>query len=544
MAKVLYIKQENTTHLKNVHTFERCNIYKHNISGRLDMVWNDAASYTLIRDLHQYNAEQSQQFDAYITAVQSSTAANITEPGGIADGRFIFEDKKYCVRGKYIYPIERLEDQLNAVAAKLHRWYDADATADIESEIKSMCTYNVYKMYSMQDILTIWSKFINLIAAPPDVITSVVKDLDNILYLCQVHCKYNEPNVSNDKFHSDTIYKFITTPGFEYHDEKLNPSSNSRMVNYVAELEYKQPNRSGDTRSAGIYNSKRMHARQGLCGATDMCYTLTCLQMIYHMTDIVECSKQRGPNDRIDNMYPILDTFSKHIQYMKNAEMTETKILNKYDAKLYLHVVRIYKEYNPPHRQSLRKQYIPSTVHQRTYHDMYYMLSILYTESPEIAMWLGSTTMRPDVDTTPIVFDCMLYITHTDNVWQSITDKCQGAPTHQPYIIVWLPMADRQDTGTSVMVCQYWHTIPVCVVNTITNTPFRLTGSMAATPNHTYYVDYAERVVYDDAETLTTPNAMYRKAKSSRCNEQNFVEGEYIEAIQYNHALLYVRDVI
>ena len=532
MTGVLDVAPENTKHLENVHTFAGCAIYQSSAGadapGRLHMVWADAASYTLIRDLHQYNAKQSRQFYAYIAAVHSSTVANITELGGIADGRFIFEDKTYCVRGRYIYPIERLDDQLNAVAVKLYWWYDAKKD-HINAEFKYM--YGSHKMYSMQDILTIWAKVMGLVKSSCEVHT--LTDPNNIRYVYQIWPTV--PDTSNDHFYPDTIHDFInsTTCPIEHSDEVKD----THTKDYISAFNYTEPSSGGNTYSVGIYTSHAVCERYELKEGQGICCPSTCMQMIYHMPDIMKCANHNANT----GVWGFVDILSKHIQDMKHAYMTEYQILEKYDrwykwmVKLYKNTINNSAEYQDFCKKCSRQ--IP-TVRYHEYHDMYYMLSKLYTESREIAMYIGSEYTHWTND--DLVLDCMLYIKSDETVWQSITNKCRDAPTHQPYIIVWLPMVCTQ----AVVCVQTWDTIPVCVVNTITNTPFRLTGSMTATPRHTYYVDYANRVVYDGPFTYTTPNAMYRKDKSSFCNEHNFVAEEYIEVIQYNYALLYVRDVI
>ena len=544
--------------IQHFHTFAGCAIYQNKATNERYMIWDDMQTYTCVYELHNYTTKQRYKFTAYINAVHNHTNANTNKH--ITDGCFKYGNKRYAVRGKYIYHIQQIFNQSNSVARKLYSWYLAKTTDHINAEIADM--HNSHNMYSMQDILLIWSKFIYLVRQKNIIKESSIctfSDDDGIPYIIQVS-RGSTDDAANTFIYSgaDTINTFIqigitnktyVDRGQTYTIDASDPLRGRIHFKCVKTDPIKK------TYSAGMYNCEAVRVRYNIPENIGICCPISCMQMIYHMTDIavyVETIYYDTTTEAPNAMYTSLSAVSAHIADIKNKQLTELEIICKYDT-LYELLTQMSMLWEQEKLLASSQQQmcvsLPESVQQptseytmvcpQTYSGMHYMLSELCANSCKIAMYLGSEHMnylRSQDDTIPddTILDCMTYINHTDDVWQSISNKCRDAPTHQPYIIVWL------------MPCnvQTWKTIPVCVVNTITNTPFRLTGSMADTPGHTYYVDYAKRVVYEDDVTHTTPNAMYRKSASSFCAEPYFVAGEYGGVIQSSIALLYVRDVI
>ena len=532
--------------LQNCHTFAHCSIYQTttNASKKLHMVWESARTYTLIRDLHQYNTEQSRQFAAYIAAVKEAAATELVKWAGIMDGRFTYNSADYCVRGMYIYPIACLDLQLNELAYRIiNSGRDTpDTKVSVAEKIAAVMLYcnDVNKITSLQDVLTILSKTYS--AGSSKMYT--LSDDNDIRYVIRLPSRNTIDTSDATWFVSVGLN---TTSVSEMQTTEASWSSNP-MNQHIKALTYSSSVTAAehiikDTRSAGIYNTSNVlkqydqHNQDAfgknipLSEINGICLPIACLQMIYHMPDIIECVKYHSTlTSSLNTTADALKVFSAHVVDMK-AGCSEDIVLSKY-GKVYemLTLCRYASISKNTHGDSQTKQYdIP---------DRYWVVDTILrnvcTYIPEIAMCIGSEHMWNPTNAN-ILFSCMTIIKKCDNMRTSITEKCKNAPTHQPYIIVWVA---PKKTVT------YLTDIPVCVENTITNTYFRLTGGIVAAKRHTYYADYANRVVYDNARSNIKPTAMTRRLSDGLTDTLAGNPESYHNILNHSYALLYVRDCI
>ena len=538
------------------HTFAYGEIYHARSNTRqIQLRWVKPAAHEHVKGLHQYTPEQERVFDEYIKRV-NTTITTDEEFCQLADGRFSIDGDEYCVRGMCIYRIECLHRLLKDAAETIYNKIVGNARDWVDPEFTQMAS--LPRLYSTQDLLTIWSLvMIQKYNHNGTVLQLYVLNADERSYNVILHKNYiTQTNLGHTYTYNwaSILDKFIRPRKNEFRLQNQKKTSK-----YIADLK-SNTNISPSseftyhTYSAGIHNKK------GTCSA------IACMQFLYHMPDIVTiCNRLCDLNNCKDDLVYLLDTMHLHVSGMRTHPDYNKieKLFKLFYDKINTVIDTAWTKETYIKDRVFQVQQSSENPYEISYMILlFHMLNRLSAESPDLAMYIGGVLNEKIPQHYPAIVEHIAQNRQSDNTYTcpedkttkfstvergQITNALKHASTDQPYKIIYLSHMTTDNysrIGGRPIPVKY---VPVVVENENTATAYRLIGAIIRAPKHVYYIDLANRVIYDnDLIIKNTPAVMFRKTIEDCALYISGVKRNtpYEYMLDSAEFLLYVRDEI
>ena len=539
------------------HTFACCKIYRSARAGKYELVWNSKdkygkvygqEAYDHVYGLHQNTPAQSRAFAEYINCVNRATDRKCSSD--IVDGIFTADNVEYRVRGMYIWPRSRSTNSFAQHFTTIHKYYTASKYDMVSEEFAQLYKSRVY---STRDILRLWGSV--CLKQSQETHTNTCKNYNiNTATNKYVVVLLDKGDVPTKPY---THIPFINTL-----IDKIIESCTGTTRGLV--LAPQNSEESAQKPETHIFPQPYPYS-EGIINQNGECLTIACLQLLYHMSHIVQLCHtiRKQPNN--PDIVTLINTMKSHAAYrlIQDADKPEaTKlfakfytILQKFANKAHAAEHSVIKCHAPlEHLQKMGDQYVGSkfTI------VMTHMLNQLSAASPELEMYIGGSA---DYATSEYYPACVANITHnttassthskikyarkifsfTSNTERDyIKQVLANASSNLPYKIIYLP---SNTTNRLRVPIKY---MPTVVYNTNINAAYRLIGAIINTVNHEYYIDLVNRVQYNGNIATVPPHAMFitKDVQSTVGNDSSKIGKPYHYALDDASMLLYARDEI
>ena len=523
---------ENGQYISDFYTFTGCSVWavpidRNKAMYKLHLVWDTPEQYITIRDMHRYTTAQRSIFDAYIAAMNYSGDIYDQTRCDLADGSFVYESCTYTVRGLYIYHHNDIADLHYNAARRL-----CSRSGDLASMNTELMRIDKDRVHSTGDMLYIFSYFwlLTHINEQFSIYRVSWKNYDYVVYM--------SPGRRNAKYFSST--------GFAYIDaivQTANIQSETPMLE--------------DTRHTHITALHSEHKQgiapyaysRGLPNEIGTCSMLACMQMLYHMPDILtECeslqsSIQNAAKKESRDITYLIASMSSH-SYHTRVELPEH--VKTLFANFYKTIETIVDK-----TKTLQKNI---EAKHKAKHDSVlgfmqcmwlYILTRIAHQLPISQLYFGPYGRENDLIDYPFLPKACHSVYADTNCLHDITNILRQADTNMPYIIIFV--TDR-NSPTYPHSDNPLETIPIRVTNANIDADYMLCGVLISrvnpeqTQGHIYYLDIPSRTSYDNQFVDHTPLAMYTNSETVSNHIQTSSTATYMFALHSAQTLLYIRD--